>query len=187
MHVFLYASMTVELDVEALSSLGGQPRWGITPSDPMGTTMRRIDTAQGGNRVITRTCASYLPGMVPSKSAVDRAAKVHRRKFADRFPAMADVPMEYSWAGHLCLTWNGVSVMSELEPGPFSACCCNGLGTVRSTLTGIAAADMLLNRSSKISAHFMAEPEPSKLVPSPFAEIGANLYFRWKEWRAREE
>ncbi|RWP95473.1 FAD-binding oxidoreductase [Mesorhizobium sp.] len=187
MHVFLYASMTVELDVDALSRLGGQPRWGITPSDPMGTTMRRIDTAQGGNRVITRTCASYLPGMVPSKSAVDRAAKVHRRKFADRFPAIADVPMEYSWAGHLCLTWNGVSVTSELEPGLFSACCCNGLGTVRSTLTGIAAADMLLNRPSKISAHFMAEPEPSKLVPSPFAEIGANLYFRWKEWRAREE
>ncbi|WP_287346540.1 hypothetical protein [Mesorhizobium sp.] len=68
MHVFLYASMTVELDVEALSSLGGQPRWGITPSDPMGTTMRRIDTAQGGNRVITRTCASYLPGMVRASS-----------------------------------------------------------------------------------------------------------------------
>lgn len=25
-----------------------QPRWGITPSDPMGTTLRRIDTGQGG-------------------------------------------------------------------------------------------------------------------------------------------
>lgn len=187
MHVFLYASMTVELNDNALSRLGGQPRWGITPSDPMGTTMRRIDTAQGGNRVITRTCASYLPGMVPSKAAVARAARVHRRKFAERFPAIADVPMEYSWAGHLCLTWNGVSLMRELEQGLFSACCCNGLGTVRSTLTGIAAADMLFNRPSNISAHFMAEQEPSKLVPSPLAEIGANLYFRWKEWRAREE
>ncbi len=187
MHVFLYASMTVELDKAALSRLGGQPRWGVTPSDPMGTTMRRIDTAQGGNRIVTRTCASYLPGMVASQAGLDRAAKVHRRKFADRFPEIADIPMAYSWAGHLCLTWNGVAVMRELEPGLFSACADNGLGTVRSTLTGIAAADLLLDRHSATAAHFLAEAEPQKLVPSPFAEIGANLYFQWKEWRARDE
>lgn len=187
MHVFLYASMTAELDKDTMSILGGQPRWGITPSDPMGTTMRRIDTAQGGNRIVTRTCASYVPGMVPSDAAVARAARVHRRKFADRFPTIADVPMEYSWAGHLCLSWNGVAVMRELEPGLFSACVDNGLGTVRSTLTGIGAADLVMNRPSEISAHFLSEEPPSRLVPSPFAEIGANIYFRWKEWLAREE
>jgi glycine/D-amino acid oxidase-like deaminating enzyme len=187
MHVFLYASMTVELDRDALSRLGGRARWGITPSDPMGTTMRRIDKAQGGNRIVTRTGASFLPGMVPSQAAVERAARTHRRKFADRFPAIADVPMEYSWAGHLCLTWNGVAVMRELEPGLFSACADNGLGTVRNTLTGIGAADLLLNQRSEVSAHFLGEAEPEKIAPSPFAEIGASIYFRWKEWRAREE
>jgi glycine/D-amino acid oxidase-like deaminating enzyme len=187
MHVFLYASMTVELDKTALSKLGGHPRWGVTPSDPMGTTMRRIDSAQGGNRIVTRTCASYIPDMTPSAAGVAKAAKIHRKKFADRFPAIADVPMEYSWAGHLCLSWNGVAVMRELEPGLFSACVDNGLGTVRSTLTGIGAADLAMNRPSEISAHFVSEEEPARLVPSPFAEIGANLYFRWKEWLAREE
>ncbi|ENN84730.1 oxidoreductase, NAD-binding protein site [Rhizobium freirei PRF 81] len=187
MHVFLYASMTVELAKDVLARLGGQPRWGITPSDPMGTTMRRIDTAQGGNRIVTRTCATYLPDMVASEAAVRRAARVHRAKFADRFPTIADVPMEYSWAGHLCLTWNGVAVMRELETGLFSACADNGLGTVRSTLTGIGAADLVMNRPSDISAHFLAEAPPTKLVPSPLAKIGANLFFRWKEWRARDE
>ena len=187
MHVFLYASMTVELDKTALSKLGGQSRWGVTPSDPMGTTMRRIDTPQGGNRIVTRTCASFIPGMEASNAGVARAAKVHRRKFADRFPAIADVPMEYSWAGHLCMSWNGVAVMRELEAGLFSACVDNGLGTVRSTLTGIGAADLAMNHQSDIAAHFLAEDEPSRIVPSPFAEIGANIYFRWKEWLAREE
>ena len=187
MHVFLYASMTAELDKDALSRLGGQPRWGITPSDPMGTTMRRIDTGQGGNRIVTRTCASYIPGMVPSEASVARIAQIHRRKFADRFPAIADIPMEHSWAGHLCMSWNGVAVMRELEPGLFSACCDNGLGTVRSTLTGIGAADLALGKPSEIATHFLAEDDPTRLVPPPFAEIGANLYFRWKEWRARRE
>ena len=187
MHVFLYASMTVELDDGRLAKLGGQPRWGITPSDPMGTTMRRIDTAQGGNRIVTRTCASYLPDMVASQAGVARAAAIHQQKFTDRFPGIADVPMEFSWAGHLCMTWNGVAVTRELEPGLFSACCDNGLGTVRSTLTGIGAADLLLGKPSQVSAHFLAEEEPTKLVPSSFAACGANLYFRWKEWRARME
>ena len=187
MHIFLYASMTAELDRSALAKLGGQPRWGITPSDPMGTTMRRIDTAQGGNRIITRTCATFLPGMVASEATLARTARIHRRKFADRFPALAGVPMEYSWAGHLCLTWNGVSVMRELEPGLFSAVGCNGLGTVRSTLMGIGAADLATGQPSDAAAHFLAEDEPAKLAPSPFAEIGANLYMKWREWHARQE
>ena len=41
-----------------------------------------------------------------------------------------------------------VSVMRELEPGLFSACVCNGLGTARSTLTGIAAADLAMAQTS---------------------------------------
>ncbi|MBY5570712.1 FAD-binding oxidoreductase [Rhizobium leguminosarum] len=187
MHVFLYASMTVDLDQATLAKLGGRSRWGITPSDPMGTTMRRIDSTQGGNRIVTRTCASYLPGMVTSQAAVERAAKVHRRKFADRFPEIANIPMEHSWAGHLCLTWNGVAVMRELEPGLFSACADNGLGTVRSTLTGIAAADLAMGRKSDVTDHFLSEAEPTRLVPSPLSNIGANLYFSWKEWLARNE
>jgi len=187
MHIFLYASMTAELDANALAKLGGRPRWGITPSDPMGTTMRRIDAAQGGNRIVTRTCASFLPGMIPSQAALAGTARVHRRKFADRFPSIADVPMEFTWAGHLCLSWNGVSVMDELEEGLFSACCCNGLGTVRSTLMGIGAADLAAGRPSDVSTHLLAEGEPAKLAPPPFAAIGANLYLKWREWQAREE
>ncbi|WP_343080901.1 FAD-binding oxidoreductase [Ostreiculturibacter nitratireducens] len=187
MHIFLYASMTVDLDAGALKKLGGAPRWGITPSDPMGTTMRRIGTAQGGNRIITRTCATFLPGMEPSDSMLDRAARVHRQKFADRFPALAGVRMEYSWAGHLCLSRNGVSVMRELESGLYAACCQNGLGTARGTLTGIGAAELASGVSSAITAHFTREAEPTKLPPKPFAEIGANAYLRWKEWRAGKE
>ncbi|MEL7089837.1 MAG: FAD-binding oxidoreductase, partial [Planctomycetota bacterium] len=57
MQLFLFATMTPKLDADALRKLGGQSRWGVTPSDPMGTTMRRIDTGQGGNRIVTRACA----------------------------------------------------------------------------------------------------------------------------------
>ena len=184
MHVFLYASMTVDLDPALLA---GAPRWGITPSDPMGTTMRRIDAAQGGNRIITRTCASFLPGMVASQSGLDRAARIHRQKFADRFPTLAGVKMEHSWAGHLCLSRNGVSVMRELEAGLYAACCQNGLGTVRGTMTGMAAAELASGVTSDLTRYLATEAEPGKLPPPPIAALGANAYLRLKEWHAGKE
>lgn len=187
MHIFLYASMTVSLSPEDLSRLGGEPRWGVTPSDPMGTTMRRIDGPLGGNRIITRTCFSFLPGMVPSEATLKRTAKVHRQRFAARFPAIKDMPMEYTWAGHLCLTRNGVAVMRELDKGLYSACVQNGLGTVRGTLTGIGAAELSCGVTSDITRHFTAEAEPTRLPPPPFSTIGANLYLRWQEQLARED
>ena len=187
MHIFLYASMTVDLGEDALRRLGGQPRWGITPSDPMGTTMRRIDRGQGGNRIITRTCATFEPAMQASAASLRRTAGVHRQKFDERFPALKGTPMEFSWAGHLCLTRNGVAVARELDRNLFSACVQNGLGTARGTLTGIAAAEMASGVESPLSRHFRAEGEPTRLPPRPFSTIGANLYLRVKERQAARE
>lgn len=187
MHVFLYASMTVELDATALKALGGQPRWGVTPSDPMGTTMRRIDTGQGGNRIITRTCATFEPGMEPTEATLKRTARVHREKFEARFPQLRGMAMQYTWAGHLCLTRNGVSIMRQLDDGLYAAAVCNGLGTARSTLTGIAAAELASGTHSDVTAHFLKESQPTKLPPPPLSTIGANAYLRWKEMRAGRE
>jgi glycine/D-amino acid oxidase-like deaminating enzyme len=187
MHVFLYASMTVDLPTETLKTLGGEPRWGVTPADPMGTTMRRIDGPLGGNRIVTRTCASFLPGMEPTEADLKRTAAVHRQKFADRFPQLSGAKQEYTWAGHLCLTRNGVSIAGELEPGLYAATVCNGLGTARSTLTGIAAAELAMGLQTDNTRHFAAEGQPIKLPPKPFSTFGANLFLRFKEWRAGAE
>lgn len=187
MQVFLFATMTPELDSEQIERLGGQARWGITPSDPMGTTMRRIDTGQGGNRIITRTCAVLRPGMRPKEPDLRRAKQVMRTKFDARFPQLAGLKMQYSWAGHLCLSRNGVSVMREIDKGIYSACVQNGLGTARGTLTGIGAAELACGAESEITRFFGGESRPNKLPPQPLQQWGANSIIRWKEWRARSE
>ena len=185
--LFLYASITPELTPEQIKSLGGAPRWGVTPSDPMGTTMRRIDSAQGGNRIITRTCATVRPDMAASSRDIARAVCVQAGKFAARFPALKGMQMAQAWAGHLCLTLNGVSVSQEIEDGVTTACVQNGLGTARGTLTGIAAAERTMGQSSAITNHFAGETQPKSLPPQPFATWGANAYLRWKEHRASAE
>ncbi|MEM9550818.1 MAG: FAD-binding oxidoreductase [Pseudomonadota bacterium] len=187
MQLFLFATMTAELDANAQKVLGGQTRWGVTPSDPMGTTLRRIDSTQGGHRIVTRTCAVLSPGMRPSSRDLDRAISVMRRKFDQRFPALRGYPMEYQWSGHLCLSRNGVSVMRELEPGLFAGCVQNGLGTARGTLTGIGAAELAHGTESDVTRHFGEQPRPSLLPPRPVRETAANAFLRWKEWQARDD
>jgi len=187
MHIMLNACMTQELSEEQVRKLGGQECWCVTPSDPMGTTVRRIGKAQGGNRIIIRQGGYYRPQMETSVADLKRLVGKMRTRFDARFPQLSGFPFQYSWSGHLCLSKNGVSVMRELEPQLFSACVCNGLGTARSTLMGIAAAELACGRASDITAFFLAEDEPEKLPPHPFDPIGANAYMRWKEWQARLE
>ena len=187
MHVFLFACMTEELSKDTLDRLGGEDNWGVTPSDPMGTTLRRIATAQGGNRIVTRTMSRFLPDMATTDGDMRRATRMMRQKFDDRFPQLASVKMDYAWAGHLCLSRNGVSVARQLDRGLYAACVQNGLGTVRGTLTGIAAAEAALGTESAVSRHFADQPDPPRLPPAPLAKLGANLFIRWKEWRAHNE
>lgn len=187
MQIFLYAVMTPELDRDTLRRLGGQSRWGITPSDPMGTTVRRIDSGLGGNRIVTRTCATLAPGRRVGPHHVARAARVMQKKFDARFPRLKGIRMEYAWAGHLCLTLNSVSVMRKIDEGLWSGCVQNGLGTTRGTLTGIGAAELACDFQSDITRHFTSEARPRPLPPPPFQQIGANALLRLREWRARQE
>ena len=187
MHIMLSACMTDELGDDALRQLGGEECWGITPSDPMGTTVRRIGKEQGGNRIIIRQGSYYRPNMQTSAADLGRLKGKMRAKFDARFPQLAEVRFQYAWSGHLCLSKNGVSVMREMEPGLFAACVCNGLGTARSTLAGIGAAELACGQASEITSFFLAEEEPARLPPHPFDSIGANAYLRWKEWQARRE
>jgi glycine/D-amino acid oxidase-like deaminating enzyme len=184
MHIFLYASMTPVLPEGAVK---GADRWGVTPSDPMGTTMRKISGVQGGSRIITRTAASFKPGMVASDAAMRRARRIHDQKFGNRFPDLRGMEMAFTWAGHLCLSRNSVSVTGELGEGLYAACCQNGLGTARGTLTGMGAAEMAMEVDSDITRALRAEPDPTRLPPRPLSDIGANVFLRWKEWRAGAE
>ena len=170
--LFLYAIMTPELDEETLYKLGGTNRWGLTPSDPMGTTVRKIDSAQGGNRIITRSCATVFPKMIPNQNAINRATKVMQKKFDRRFPKLAGLKMEYQWVGHLCLTLNSVSVVRKIEDGLFCGCVQNGLGTTRGTLAGISAAEQALNTRSEITEYFTNESTPKKLPCYPILNMG---------------
>lgn len=186
MHVFTYASMTRALGPEEVARLGGQPLWGLTPADPMGTTVRRI-SGVGGDRIIIRNRFTFDPSLEVSAARVGRIARDHDRAFAARFPMLAGIPMEYRWGGRLCLSRNNVQVINELENGLFSACCQNGLGTAKGTLAGGLAAELALGERSPALDRALNSDLPTRLPPDPIARIGAKIILKLQEHRAGKE
>lgn len=186
MHVFTYASMTRAMSVDEVARLGGHERWGITPADPMGTTVRRI-SGTGGDRIIIRNRFTFDPAMEVDDRRISDVARDHDRAFAARFPMLSGVAMEYRWGGRLCLSRNGVQVIGLLDDGLYSACCQNGLGTAKGTLAGGLAADLALGKTSAALTRALGAASPTKLPPAPLAKLGATARLRWSEWRAGRE
>lgn len=187
MHVFTYASMTERLDTDTVSSqLSGEKSWNITPSDPMGTTIRRIDGI-GGNRIIVRNRWTVNPSLEVTETHVSRFADTHRKSFVKRYPQLADVSFSHSWAGRLCLSLNSVPAFGEIDHRLYSACCQNGLGTAKGTLAGMAAADMLCGRQTDILNDMISAAPPKRLPPRPVSTIGANAVITFREFKARDE
>ncbi|MEM6660644.1 MAG: FAD-binding oxidoreductase [Pseudomonadota bacterium] len=186
MHVMLYASMTRALSDAEVKELGGDETWGITPSDPMGTTVRRI-SGQSGHRIIVRNRCTFSPDLALKGEGIGTVERDHDRSFQARFPKLADVDMEYRWAGRLCLSRNDAPAFGEIQPGLFSACCQNGLGAAKGTFNGMAAADLASGLDSDVVRYQKARPAPDRLLPSPLLRIGAPPTIRYREWAAGRE
>jgi len=170
MHVFTYASMTRALSSAEQDTLGGRLRWSLIPADPMGSTIRRSSP----ERIIVRNTFTWNPGMATSQQQVASVGKAHDRSFKNRFPMLGGVEMEYRWGGHLALSLNSAAAFGEIEDRVYSACGCNGLGTVKSTLHGMTIAELATGTKSALLDDVVSEPEPQTLYPEPLMSVGAR-------------
>ncbi len=187
MHIFTYASMTAPFSSNgAGGQMAGRARWGLLPADSMGATVRKI-TTDDRSRIVIRTRYTYEPSIKVSQERVARIAAEQRGSFDVRFPDLAGLPFEFSWAGRVCLSLNHVPAFGEIEENLYSACCENGLGTVKSTFAGMMAADLATGTASGHLDRYRSQPAPSRLPPEPLTWLGAKAVIRWQEMRAGRE
>ena len=183
MHIFLYASMTRAMSTDEVNKLGGEPSWGVAPANPFGSSVRKI-CGVGGHRILMRNKFHFNSSMEATERDVQKSVSDHERSFQRRFPMLKGVEMEHRWGGRLCLSWNNVPVFGELEKNLFAACCQNGLGVSKGTLSGMLAAEYACGFQNPYIEDYLNEAQPTRLPPEPFATIGANAYLNWQEWRA---
>jgi glycine/D-amino acid oxidase-like deaminating enzyme len=187
MHIFAYASMTAPFPANDFGRrMSGRDQWALLPADAMGATVRKI-TSGGQSRIVIRTKYTYETTITVTDRRMAKMAEEHRHSLDARFPGLSAVPFEFSWAGRLCLSLNHVPAFGEVDEGLYSACCENGLGTVKSTLAGLMAADLATGTRSNMLDKFSDQPKPSKLPPEPFAWLGVNAVIRLQELRAGRE
>ncbi len=186
MHVCLYASMTRPLTEDEQRRLGGERVWAFTPADPMGTTVRKV-AGTGGTRIILRNGFTWNSTRSVDEARLNRFGDAHEKTFKARFAMLDHVGMEYCWGGLLCLSRNNVAAFGEVDEGLFSACCQNGLGAAKGTVSGMLAAELASGNETDHLRYMLAQPQPSRLPPEPFAAIGANAVKRWGEFKAGSE
>lgn len=185
--IYTYASMTAPFDDRDLpAGTAGKPKWAILPADPMGATLRKITTPDGA-RILTRTRFRFEPEFSMSSHKLESAVRQQRKAFDVRFPALRGMPMEYTWGGALCLSINHVAAFGEIDEGMYAACCCNGMGTVKSTLSGILAADLATGQRSGRLDDYIRESKPKRLPPAWLLGPMVNTTAKWRELRAGKE
>jgi glycine/D-amino acid oxidase-like deaminating enzyme len=182
-HIFAYASMTAPFPA---GGSAGRDRWALLPADAAGATVRKI-TSDGQSRIAIRTKYTYDTVVELSSERLAKLARAHRHSLDARFPDLKDLPFTHSWAGRLCLSRNHVPAFGEVEEGLFSACCENGLGTVKSTLAGMMAAELATDTRSEDLELYVKHSEPTRIPPEPLSWLGANATIRWQELRAGRE
>jgi len=187
LHVFTYASMTAAYSHDEFERpVTGKSQWALLPADPMGATVRKI-TVNGLSRIVIRTKFTYDPSIKVTPKRVAAIAEEQRHSLDARFPELKSTPLEFSWAGRLCLSRNSAPAFGEIEENLYSACCENGLGTVKSTLAGVMAADLASGTHSRILDSFSQMPGPSRLPPKLLTKLGVNSVIRWQALRAGRE
>ena len=177
-----WGSMTRELTDDESSRIGGAGSYGIIAAHPAGTSVRR--TVTPNNRLLVRNIYSFSKRS-DFTSRAEWAAKTHRKAFERRWPALSDVPFEFSWGGALSLSRNGEPVFGKLRPNVYGTVVHNGVGIARGTISGKLLAEMIMGQDSELLQAMLAKGRPNKNLP--FQDLGVRINARARRLIAGRE
>jgi glycine/D-amino acid oxidase-like deaminating enzyme len=166
---FSFASLTRVLTAAEQADLGGERHWGVLPSDPSGSTVRRTRD----QRILIRNTFHYSPSPAVRPRVRRAAGRRHRAALAARFPGLREVPFDYTWSGLYATSGNGQPYFGELAPGLFTAAVFNFAGIAMGTAAGRLLADLALDEPSPPLADLRRLPLPSWLPPEPLRSLHA--------------
>jgi glycine/D-amino acid oxidase-like deaminating enzyme len=167
-----FGSLTRPLSAAEQQALGGAREWGLLAEDPMGSTLRRTRD----QRILVRNTVLYDPAFGAAEAFRRRVRAVHRRAFLARFPNLAEVGFTHTWAGVMGASPNRGHSFGEIEPGLFTAAGYTGAGIAMGTTAGTLLADLAVGAESQELRDMLALPEPTRLPPQPFLDLG----IRWR-------
>lgn len=182
--LYTFASLTRPLTDEEQAALGGEREWGLLAQDPMGSSLRRTRD----QRILIRNTVWYSRNLrqVPT-SIRSHAVAEHRRALAGRFPRLAEIPFEHTWAGLMGMSGNLRPYFGRLDDGLFAAGGYHGAGIAFGTTAGRLLAEHALGVESPELDDVRALPGPRWIPPEPFLGWGVRLRLAWDQWKTGGE
>ena len=173
------ASLSRPLTGDEQAAMGGEPDWGITGV----TTMRRTRS----NRILVRHGLGYTWDFRLSEHRRRQLVQSHTAILEKRFPMLAGLDFDHTWAGVFCMTRNWASHFGRLAPGVFVSLGYCGVGLARGTVSGRLLAEHAMGSESSLIADVRALSRPRPLPPQPFLGIGIRARAAWYRWSTRAE
>jgi glycine/D-amino acid oxidase-like deaminating enzyme len=181
--MFVFASLTRVLTGPEQSALGGDREWGLVPEVRVGTTVRRTPD----QRILIRNDACYAPGGRLPRRRIEKARAAHRRSLRIRFPDLAHVDLEYTWAGVVAISLNDTPFFGRLAPKVFGAAVYNGVGMAMGAASGMLLADEAIGAESDLLRDVRSLARPAWLPPPPLLGLGVRPALAWMHRRAGAE
>ncbi len=170
-----FGSLTRQLTAGEQAGLGDRDTWGILAQDPMGSSVRRT----ADQRLLIRNEIHYDRRVRCSEDRLQAAQQGHRTALAARYPALADVPFETTWAGPMGAVPNLRPFFGRLGEGAATTGGFTGAGIAMGTALGRLTADLVCGEDSPALADALALEGPRWLPPQPFLGMGIK-------WRVRQ-
>ena len=173
------ASLSRPLTDDEQAAMGGESDWGITGV----TTMRHTRS----NRILVRHGLGCTWDFRLSERRRRQLAASHAVILRKRFPMLAGLDFDHTWAGVFCMTRNWASHFGRLAPGVFVSLGYCGVGLARGTVSGRLLAEYAMGSESSLIADVQALSRPRPLPPQPFLGIGIRARTAWYRWSTRAE
>lgn len=183
-HLAAHGSLTRPLTDAEAAAYGVDKPWGLTPANAFaGITMRYTND----RRILIRETIELNMAQRTSLPAQAKMHAKHTRLFKARFPQIADVPLEHTWVGYVCMSRNGAPAFGPVQPNVWIAACQNAIGVTKGTISGLLAADMACGIDNPLIADMQGLGTPTNLPPKPLVEVGARVRLGYERWRNQHE
>jgi glycine/D-amino acid oxidase-like deaminating enzyme len=170
--LFTFGSFTRPLTEAEQASLGDEREWGLLAQDPMGSSLRRTRD----QRLLVRNSVHYTRAPKVRGRARRKAREAHRQALARRYPQLAEIELEHTWAGLMGMTANHHHYFGRLQPGLYAAGGYFGAGISMGTACGCLLAELAAGGDSTLLREMQALPCPAWVPPEPILGIGV----RWR-------
>lgn len=155
--------------------------WGITSSERIGSSIRRV-----GKHLFIRNTAEFGLASKDPQKELRRISDFQRSTLRSRITDMtgqADLKIQNTWSGSISITANGASLFGQLSDNVLYSTGYNGHGIAHGTISGHAMAERAMGIESEPSALIQTLRKPNWIPSGSALKHGVKSYVKLLRWR----